>query len=69
MIAELKFELPEEQDAFGTALNGWKYLKAIEEFKRYLRNQLKYIDLSDNERAVFEKIKKEFYDMVYEIDG
>ena len=42
MEAILKFNLPEEQDEFNTAVNGFKYKMIIHELKQYLRSEIKY---------------------------
>ena len=44
MIAKLKYNLPEEQETFNDALNGWKWKAihklVIEELKRISKNDL-----------------------------
>ena len=42
MKAMLQFALPDEQDAFEVAQNGWKYRAALSEFDELLRGIVKY---------------------------
>lgn len=49
MKALLKFSLPEEQDEFETANNGWKYRSILCDIDNFLRSKLKYEELSPGE--------------------
>ena len=45
MKAILQFNLPEEQDEFEVAQNGWKYRRVISDIDQYLRTVVKYGDV------------------------
>lgn len=66
MKATLKFSLPEENDDFETATNGWKYRSVLIEFDNFLRSKLKYEELTENEDRVYDKIRTELWDLLKE---
>ena len=47
MKAILKFDLPDEEDEYENANNGWKYLGILRELDTYLRNEEKYRDVDN----------------------
>jgi hypothetical protein len=46
MKALLEFDLPEENDDFQAAINGYNYKSAIKDFDELLRSEMKYKELS-----------------------
>lgn len=56
----LEFALPEEKEEFATCNNASEYRAALYEFANYLRNQLKYSDLTEKEQVIFEEIRDKF---------
>lgn len=59
----LKFPLPEYQEEFETASNGYKWKLAMWNMDQWLRSQLKYRDdYKENEYETLEKCR----DMLYE---
>ena len=68
MKANLEFDLPEERDEFKTAIEGYKYRLCLSELDTFLRNKLKYEDLSDEEFDAFEKTRTELYRILEDND-
>jgi hypothetical protein len=46
MKAVLEFDLPEENEDFQAAINGYNYKSAIKDFDELLRSEMKYKELS-----------------------
>jgi hypothetical protein len=46
MKAVLEFDLPEDNDDFQAAINGYNYKSAIKDFDELLRSEMKYKELS-----------------------
>jgi len=63
MEAILKFNLPEENDEFNSAINGSNYSSIIWELKQYLRSQLKYENLSNDADEALEKVKEKIAEL------
>lgn len=59
-----KFDLSEEGDEFQEAFNGSTYHGILIDFAQYLRDQMKYEELSDQEYEIYEKIKEKFYELL-----
>jgi hypothetical protein len=53
MKAILEFDLPEEQEEFDVANNGWKFKSAIWEIDNKLRSILKYEQDSHTEQELY----------------
>ena len=67
MLAKLEYNLPEEQEEFDVAHNGWKYKLVLFEFDSSLRDKLKYNEvLTDEEFSLCEKLRKELHDLLTE---
>lgn len=66
MKAVLEFNLPEDQDDFDTAINGWKYRSIIWDINNFLRSKLKYNELSSEQREVYDKIRTELWNLINE---
>jgi hypothetical protein len=62
MIAQLIFNLPEDQYDFDIMSNANHLYSTIKEFKEYLRNEIKYQDdnYKDEELELLKKIREEF---------
>lgn len=66
MEATLKYNLPEEQTDFESAINGVKWSSLAWELDQYLRSQLKYNDrLSEEQHDVLQETR----DKLHEIKG
>ena len=61
MKAILEFDLPEEAPEHQIALDGVRYCAALEEFRNWLRGQIKYAELSKEEYTFAEKARTEFH--------
>jgi hypothetical protein len=46
MKAVLEFDLPEDNEDFQAAINGYNYKSAIKDFDELLRSEMKYKELS-----------------------
>lgn len=66
MKAVLEFNLPEDQDDFDTATNGWKYRSVLCDIDNFLRSKLKYEELPPGEDIAFEKARTELWNLVNE---
>jgi len=55
--AILRFKLPEEQSEFDLAYNGARLSVVIEDLDNYLRNRLKYDELSEEQYHCYERIR------------
>jgi hypothetical protein len=62
----LEFQIPDESDEHYTAINAGRYRSVVYEMDMYLRNKLKYSELSETEQRVYEELR-EF--IVAELDG
>jgi hypothetical protein len=67
MKATLTFNLPEDNEEFNRAVKAADYYVCLFEFHQYLRTQLIYAQqFSDIERDTFERILKEFNEILTE---
>jgi hypothetical protein len=66
MKAILEFELPEDQYDFDTASNGWKYRLVLCDIDDFLRNKLKYEELSPGEDGAYDKTRTELWNLINE---
>jgi hypothetical protein len=68
MKVELSFNLPEEEEEFRAAINGQKLRWITYHFDEWLRNQIKYEDLSDEQYETYQKCRDRFREMFYDED-
>ncbi len=68
MKVELSFNLPEEEEEFRAAINGQKLRSITYDFDQWLRNQIKYEDLTDEEYQTLQKCRDRFTEMFYDED-
>ena len=68
MKVELSFNLPEEEEEFRAAINGQKLRSITYDFDQWLRNQIKYEDLTDEEYQALQKCRDQFMAMFYDED-
>jgi hypothetical protein len=68
MKVELSFNLPEEEEEFRAAINGQKLRWITYHFDEWLRNQIKYQDLTDEEYKTYQKCRDRFREMFYDED-
>ena len=63
MKAILEFNLPEEQEQFEDASNGWKWQHAIWQLDQYLRTKTKYASDDDSPESVnaFQEARDELH--------
>ena len=66
MKATIEFNLPEDQNNYKWATNGYNYFSVLYNFREYLRNKLKHEDLSDDRIFVVEQIQSDFLQMLYD---
>lgn len=55
------YNLPEEKDDFEIAHNASKYLSIIDELKTYIRNKLKYEEMSGDKELLLKDIQRILY--------
>lgn len=65
MEATLKFNLPEEEIEFNTAINASNYKNALWEINQFLRNKSKWSS-DENEGEIAEIIRDELYRLMSE---
>ena len=58
MKAKLEFDLPEEQDDFEVASNGWKYRSVLFDLDNFLRNKLKYEKLTEEQDKAYSEVRE-----------
>jgi len=46
-----------------TAMNGGKYLASLQDYDSYLRNKLKYTELSDEKQDAFVEARQQLFDL------
>lgn len=66
MKVELSFILPEEEEEFRAAINGQKLRWITYHFDEWLRNQIKYEDLTDEEYQTYQKCRDRLREMFYD---
>lgn len=54
----LTFNLPQENEEFELAQQGWQYKGVINDLDRMLRNKLKHEPLSDSEHQVLSEVRE-----------
>jgi hemerythrin-like domain-containing protein len=68
MKATLEFKLPEEQHEHEDALKGSDWRWAVGDLTNYLRNELKHVDHSAEEYAIFDKVRDQLSTILEERD-
>lgn len=63
----LTFNTPEETSELNLALRGGKYFSALHNFDRYLREQIKYRQITEKERQVFDQVSAVFHTTLQEV--
>lgn len=66
MKAILKFNLPEENEEFNTALKGIDYYCALVDISVWLKQKLKYEELNEEESKIYEKFQQAFNEVLEE---
>jgi len=67
MKAILEYTLPEETAEYQYAMDGYKYLSALQEFDNHLRSELKWNDTFSEEQChTIEKIRAKLYQCAIE---
>lgn len=59
--AVLEFSLPEQEESFRSAVDGWKWKLLAEHLSGFLRSKLKYAELSDDEDSAFTEVREEMF--------
>ena len=66
MKAKLEFNLPEENEEFQVAVDGWRYKSIIWELDSFLRSKLKYENLQEKEYEIFDKVRSHLWELIKE---
>lgn len=64
MRASLSFTLPEEKEEHEHAVKAQHYYVALGEFDDHLRRKLKYEELPEEVRIIYEQIREEFRNII-----
>lgn len=64
----LSFKLPEEQEALYNAQRGDDYRFALSDFNEFLRQKVKYEQLSETEHEIYCAIREKLWEIVNERD-
>lgn len=62
MQVTLTFDLPEEQEAHQLALDGPALHSAALDFDNYLRNKIKYEQLTNDQHAIYSTLRLQFHE-------
>jgi hypothetical protein len=65
--ASLSFRLPDDQEAFDVAQNGWRYKSALETLDNHLRNRIKYGNLSLEVASAYQAVREELHRIAEEV--
>lgn len=68
MKANLIFNLNEDREEFELVLKASNYYSCLWEFDQYLRSELKYKDLSDQEYEIKSIVREELYRIMNDND-
>ena len=68
MKAKLKFKLPEESHEWYNAIKGAAMHSALWEYDQWLRSQIKYEDLKDEQYQVYQGCRDKLRTIMYEND-
>lgn len=67
MKAQLTFNLPEEQEEFETANNGWKYQSVLWDLNEFLRSKMKYDDkITDVQYDIYDEVRSKIWEFLNE---
>jgi hypothetical protein len=64
MKAMLRFTLPQESEEHQLALDGWKWRMVAEEMDHFLRNKLKYEDLTEEDDEIYQSVRDELQSLI-----
>ena len=62
----LEFNLPEEQEEFKTATSATDMSLTLWDFAQFLRQKIKYEELSESDYAVYESVREKLYEIANE---
>jgi hypothetical protein len=65
MKAKLEYTLPEEEFEYYNAVNGTKMYSIIHELDQWLRTQIKYQELSENQYEAYESCRDHLRELIY----
>ena len=66
MKAKLTFNLPDDQDEFDNAINGFKAHSALWQISQNIRAIWKHGDLNESQYEIVNRIRDEFYEVIHE---
>jgi|694.fasta_scaffold02549_52 hypothetical protein len=64
MKAIFEFNLPEDQEEFEIYRNSTRLYIAVEDFKNWLRSEIKHGEKPDKEREIYEYVRDKLIDML-----
>jgi hypothetical protein len=68
MKGTLSFSLPMENEEFKVAQEGSARRAVLDTFDNYLRNKLKYEELSDEQHKIYQEVRDELWKTKQEFD-
>lgn len=68
MKAILEFSLPDDQDEYEMTTNALRYYSFIHAMNEYLRGEIKYQQHTDEEFALLEKIRDQYFELMNNYD-
>jgi len=63
-ILRVEYNLPDEQDDFTLANKGARYFNTLYDFSQVLRSHIKYKEHTQEEYALLEKLRGEFFEIL-----
>lgn len=64
MKAYFEFNLPDDQEEWQIYDNAMNYYLALIELERFIREQTKYVQLTDEQSEKMEEVKNTFYEIL-----
>lgn len=62
----LEFNVPEDNEEFEMANNGYKYQLALYEIDQFLRGKIKYQDLSEAQEQIYQEVRDKLHELTNE---
>lgn len=64
MKATLEFNLPDDSEEYEMYSNALNYYSFINSMNEYLRNEIKYNNHTDEEYAMLEKVREQYFELM-----
>jgi hypothetical protein len=67
MKVQMVFDLPQDSEDYALAFHGHRYKRIIDEFDNFLRNKLKYGEITENENKIYSERREKLHEIRAEI--